>query len=315
MAGEVKRALPMLEKEPWRYQQLVEAAELLKPWTQQLDRLFKIGEDKLMKINEDNSRVRDAQSSLSSQIKKIEERRAAGEPIYELLSPLENLLEKAKSSGVREEVIRQGQQHLRNAKRDGCQRSVAEHKLRLALNARDRLEIERSMRQVRALGLLGVPDQSAAKGVSSAPNSARQEQTNSTRLMDMASSMLRNLGEASVRRQAAATSLQQHISSIGPGSAQQVTPTTTGDASASEGTTVWLKQAQDALQEAKQSGVSGTLIEQAKLVIRSKRRARQNQEDACKELQQVLSKKDVPPQVLKSKMCRVQRSQKMEPLF
>ncbi|CAJ1361593.1 unnamed protein product [Effrenium voratum] len=68
-----------------------------------------------------------------------------------------------------------------------------------------------------------------------------------------------------------------------------------------------LRGARSAIQEAKQSGVASTLIEQAKLKLRRRRRDRQDQQEACSSLQKALSKKDVPKQVLLAKMTRVQR--------
>lgn len=301
LAGELQRLIPSLSKEPWRYQQLVEAANMLKPWTPKLERLIQQGQQILKKSHDEQSRSKEAQTNLRSQIKKIEENRSIGQPIQELLGPLQALLEEAKRCGVPEAILREGQLQLRNVKREGNQRAVAEHRLRLALSARDHMEIERSMRQVRALGQVGLSDQNSSQGPGGGANIVRSEHPNSARLMDAAGSMLRHLGEAAARRQTAAAALQQHLSgSGGDGMGTQA------DAVISQG---WLKEAQTALVEAEKCGVAPTVIEQAKIKIRTKRREHQEQQDALKALQKVLSKKDAPQAVLQARMRRVQRLQ------
>ena len=46
LAGEVQRALPGLEKQPWRYEELLKAAERLRPWTKRLERLVAQGKER-----------------------------------------------------------------------------------------------------------------------------------------------------------------------------------------------------------------------------------------------------------------------------
>lgn len=130
--------------------------------------------------------------------------------------------------------------------------------------------------------------------------------------MEQASSVLRNLTEAEARRQAAAATLQERINAEEGLPALPNTPRSNGAGQSEdvdEGSKNWLRSARSAIQEAKQCGVASTLIEQAKLKLRLKRRERQDQAEACKSLQKVLSKKEVPKQVLLANMTRVQRLQ------
>jgi len=305
LAGEFQRTMAVLSTEPWRYQQLVEAAQPLKPWTPKLESLIQKGQEILKKDQDEQHKMREAQNNLSSQLKKIEECRSTGKPIHELMADMQSLLANAKSAGVSEELRREGEQQVKIYRREGCQKSVAEHRLRLALNSRDHAEIERAMRQVRALGQVGPSDQSSDRNTANTP---RGDQQSSARLMDAASSMLRHLTETAARRQAAAASLQHRVSD---GESDMATTwhgpsATPRDAEASN---AWLKEAHEAVQEAKQSGVVPTLVEQAKYKIRAKRRERQDQQEAIQSLQKALSKKDVPEQVLLAKMRRVQRFQ------
>mmetsp|Transcript_93544 Transcript_93544/g.166413 ORF Transcript_93544/g.166413 Transcript_93544/m.166413 type:complete len:887 (+) Transcript_93544:81-2741(+) len=311
LAGEFQRTMPVLGKEPWRYQQLVEAAQELKPWTPKLESLIQRGQEILKKDQDEQHKLREAHGNLASQLKKIEECRATGKSVHELMAGMEKILAQAKSAGVSEELRREGEQQVKNYRREGCQRSVAEHRLRLALNNRDHVEIERSMRQVRALGQVGLSDQSLDRNAAS--TARRDQQPNSARLMDAAGNMLRHLTETAARRQAAAASLQQRVSD---GEADAMASTWGGPAATPrddvgklEASNAWLKEAKEAVLEAKQSGVVPTLVEQAKFKIRAKRRERQDQQEAMMSLKKVLSKKDVPEQVLLAKMRRVQRLQ------
>eukprot|EP00913_Durusdinium_trenchii_P006804 g6396.t1 len=240
LAGEVQRSLPLLQKQPWRYQQLLEKARALKPWTSKLERLITDGKEILDK--------------------RPGECRASGKSAAELLGPLRDLLDAAETAGLQHESIKKGKEFLQHARREACQRSVAEHRLQLALNARDQGEIERSMRQVRALGQVGLTDHRPHR-----PH--LRGEGDSAGLMEQASSVL-----------------------------QSLTETTWRDASA-------------AISEAKHCGVTRTLIEQAKLKLRLKHRKRQEQEEACKSLQKILAKKEVPKQVLLAKITKVQRLQ------
>ncbi|CAJ1434113.1 unnamed protein product [Effrenium voratum] len=298
LAGEVQRALPVLQTQPWRYQQLLEAAAALKPWTSKLERLIAEGKEILDKREKDIARRREVRGQLLLQLKKIEEARAAGKSTHDLLVPLKDLLDKAESAGLQEESIQKGKLLLQNAKREACQRNVAEHRLQLALDARDHAEIERSMRQVRALGQVGLTEQSP-RGTRHGRGLLVGDRESSAALMEQATSALRNLNEAAARRQAAAAALEalntsKGLTGIVPKEAEE------------EGCKS-LRGARSAIQEAKQSGVASTLIEQAKLKLRRRRRDRQDQQEACSSLQKALSKKDVPKQVLLAKMTRVQR--------
>mmetsp|Transcript_43294 Transcript_43294/g.88515 ORF Transcript_43294/g.88515 Transcript_43294/m.88515 type:complete len:889 (+) Transcript_43294:61-2727(+) len=306
LAGEVQRALPVLQKHPWRYQQLLEAAGALKPWTSKLERLIAQGKEILDKREKDNARRREVRSQLIAQLKRIEECRASGKSTHDLLVPLKEILSKAESAGLQHDSIQKGKLLLQNARREACQRSVAEHRLQLALNARDHAEIERSMRQVRALGQVGLTDRPSGS------RSVARGDRESSGLMEQASSVLRNLTEAEARRQAAAATLQERINAEEGLPALPNTPRSNGAGQSEdvdEGSKNWLRSARSAIQEAKQCGVASTLIEQAKLKLRLKRRERQDQAEACKSLQKVLSKKEVPKQVLLANMTRVQRLQ------
>ncbi|CAJ1366453.1 unnamed protein product, partial [Effrenium voratum] len=201
LAGEVQRALPVLQTQPWRYQQLLEAAAALKPWTSKLERLIAEGKEILDKREKDIARRREVRGQLLLQLKKIEEARAAGKSTHDLLVPLKDLLDKAESAGLQEESIQKGKLLLQNAKREACQRNVAEHRLQLALDARDHAEIERSMRQVRALGQVGLTEQSP-RGTRHGRGLLVGDRESSAALMEQATSALRNLNEAAARRQA-----------------------------------------------------------------------------------------------------------------
>lgn len=304
LAGEVQRALPVLQKHPWRYQQLLEAAGALKPWTSKLERLIAQGKEILDKREKDNARRREVRSQLIALLKRIEECRASGKSTHDLLVPLKEILRKAESAGLQHDSIEKGKLLLQNARREACQRSVAEHRLQLALNARDHAEIERSMRQVRALGQVGLTDRPSGS------RSVARGDRESFGLMEQASSVLRNLAEAEARRQAAAATLQERINAEECLPVLPNTPRSNGAGQSEdvdEGSKNWLRSARSAIQEAKQCGVASTLIEQAKLKLRLKRRERQDQAEACKSLQKVLSKKEVPKQVLLANMTRVQR--------
>ncbi|CAE8618304.1 unnamed protein product [Polarella glacialis] len=313
IAGNIRRILPVLRKEPWRFQHYAEAAKSMSPWSQELEQCVGQGQELLVKIQEEQKKLKEAQHVLQSTIKRIEEARSKGELTGELLAALPAALEKGKGAGVSEELLREGQQHMKDFKREGCQRSVAEHRLKLALNARDHAEIERSMRQVRALGIFDI--KSLGGGGAQSARGDRAEPSKSARLMEVASSTLRHLSDAAARRQVAAASLQQCISEGGSDSialppVERSMMGGSADAAATQkGIHGWLKEAQDALQEAKHCGVAPTLIEQAKHKIRLKRRECQEQLEANKALQKVLSKKDAPQQVVLAKMRRVQRLQ------
>lgn len=123
---------------------------------------------------------------------------------------------------------------------EACQRSVAEHRLELALSARDAQEIERSMRQVRALGHVGLGERRVG------PRGSRP----AGGLVEEALSVLNGLNEAAARRQAAAAALLREA----PGTA--------------------------AIQEAKQSRVAPSLVEQARVRLRLKRRQRRGAQEA-----------------------------------
>lgn len=299
LAGEVQRSLPLLQKQPWRYQQLLEKARALKPWTSKLERLITDGKEILDKREKSNARRREVRAELVEQLKRVEECRASGKSTAELLGPLRDLLDAAETAGLQHESIKKGKEFLQHARREACQRSVAEHRLQLALNARDQGEIERSMRQVRALGQVGLTDHRPHR-----PH--LRGEGDSAGLMEQASSVLQSLTEVAARRHAAAERLQERLLAVADSTDQAlpVLPSSSPDASK----TTW-RDASAAISEAKHCGVTRTLIEQAKLKLRLKHRKRQEQEEACKSLQKILAKKEVPKQVLLAKITKVQRLQ------
>lgn len=188
-------------------------------------------------------------------------------------------------------------------KREGCQRTVAEHRLRLALNAKDSGEIERSIREVRAL-----------EGLNAGSHSARGEQPHqpqSARLMDSANSMLRHLGDMATRRQTAEAALLQRITDSEDDSLSYVAAVDAQadsvHAVAQQGTEEWVKEVMEIVHEAKQSGVAPSLIDHAKLKIRQKRRERREEDEATTALKKTLAKKDVTTQELLSRIRKVQR--------
>merc|ERR1712048_1440340 len=99
----------------------------------------------------------------------------------------------ARTLGIREDLLRDAEKQLHSIKREDCQRTVVEHRLRLALNAKNLDEIERSVRQVRALGHIGLIEDSGAAGFAGGSDRTEPTPPHSARLMDAASSMMRHL--------------------------------------------------------------------------------------------------------------------------
>lgn len=310
-AGNIRRALPMLQKEPWRFQQVMETVQALQPWTAELEKLVRDGEHRLEKIAVDQSYRREAQRELQLLLRQIKDARSSGHLCADQMTELSKKLEVAQAASVREEILREAEKQLRSLRREGCQRSVAEHRLRLALKAKDLGEIERSVRQVRALGHAGLIE--AGGGVA---RGERPEQPHSARLMDAASSMLRQLNDAAARRQAAVTALQERVADSGDagplradGPREARPPPPGPSAPARQGSGDWIRDVVEVLHEARQCGVAPTLIEHAKMKIREKRRERKEESQAREALQRSLSKKDAPTQEVLRNLRKVQRLQ------
>jgi len=183
---------------------------------------------------------------------------------------------------------------------------VAEHRLQLALNAKDLGEIERSLQQVRVFEQLGTTEGVAHANSGSMARGDRSKQPPSARLMEAAGSVMRQLNEAATRRQAATTALQVNIAD---GTEPMALPTNSASRDGSQGSRDWMREAMDVLHEAKHSSVAPTLIEHAKLKIREKRRERRDENEALEALQTSLSKKDATTQEVLRNMRRVQRLQ------
>lgn len=301
VAGNIRRRLPTLQKEPWRFQQIVESAQALKPWTAELDKLISMATAQLDKCIKSQSQQNDLEGELQALLQRISVGRANGQTCADDTVQLAQVMARAKGTKVRSEVLQEGEMQLRALKREGCQRNVAEHRLRLALNAKDFGEIERSIREVRAF-----------EGLNAGSHSSRGDQPNkpqSARLMDTANSMLRHLGDVTTRRQAAEHALMQRISDSEETSLEMhaAVDEQADSIVAQQGTEEWVKEMVELVHEAKQSGVAASLIEHAKLKIRQKRRERREEEEAAIALKKTLAKKDVTTQELLRSIRKVQR--------
>lgn len=241
------------------------------------------------------------QAELQVVLKRIAAARANGQTCADDTEQLSHILPRAREAKVPQEIYYEADSQLRALKREGCHRTVAEHRLRLALNAKDFDEIERSLREVRALGGMIIESSSSA---------ARGDgyQLQSARLIETANAMLRHLGEFSTRRQAAEAALLQRIADSSDDPLPYVSEGGTG-ALAQQGTDEWVKEVMEAVHEAKQSGVAPSLIEHAKLQVRRKKRERLEEVQAVAALKKTLQKKDVSTQELLRNMRKVERFQ------
>jgi len=301
VAGNIRRKLQTLEQEPWKFQQIVASAQSLQPWTTELDKLVRTATAQLDKCIKGQAQQREVEAELQALLARISEGRASGQTCADDTVQLAQVMVKAKEAKVRKEIFEEGEQQLKGLRREGCQRTVAEHRLRLALNAKDFGEIERSIREVRAL-----------EGLTAGNHSARGDQVHqpqSARLMDSANSMLRHLGDMSTRRQAAEHALMLRIND-NEDNALHMHAAVDGQANsddAHQGTEQWVRELMEIVHEAKQCGVAPSLIEHAKLKIRQKRREIREEEEAALALKKTLGKKDVSPQELLRSIRKVQR--------
>lgn len=296
-AGDLRRTLLVLETEPWRLQQMVQTVKKIEPKTDELLKVLQYCEESLARVIQDRGAKREVLMELRDRLKRIQEGRAAGEPVTESLATLPMLLKRAKGAGAPEELLKEGARQLQLTRREACQRAVAEHRLRLALGANDLEELERAVRQVRALGV----------NYSGTGRGDRDELPLSARLMEAANSMLRQLHDASVKRQAAAAILHERI--LEPASHRSEHSAHAGLES-HQATDTRTTLVAGILKEARHTGVAQTLIEQARLKIRQRRRQRQEEKIACDQLERALSKKETPDHEVIRYLQKARRLQK-----
>lgn len=257
-------------------------------------------------MQKSQARQKEVQMELQELLKRIVSDRLNGQSYDEDAVQLRKVLARARDSNVPAEMISEAEAQLKTLKREGCQRTVAEHRLRLALNSKDYTEIEKALREVRALGQAVVADSSTA-----AKNDHHQPQ--SARLIEAANSTLRHLGDVASRRQAAETALLARIADTDGAPLPQLPGNNTGgdvqanSAVSQQGTDTWVKEFMDIVHEAKQSGVAHSLIEHAKLKIRQKRHERKEELKAVSALKKTLLKKDASTQELLRNMRKVER--------
>jgi hypothetical protein len=303
-AGNIRRSMPQFEKEPWRLQQIVEDAQVLKPWTSELDKVVRSTKEAIEKNAKAQATKKDLETELLAVLKRIAAGRSSGQTCADDTLQLAQVLHRAKEANAHEDLLNEGEQQLKAMKREGCQRTVAEHRLRLAMTAKDFGEIERSLREVRALG------GALLNGTSSSARGERTHHVQSARLMDSATAMLRHLGDMATRKQAAEAALVQKIegnSDSLPSFSQEAQAGTTV---AQQGTDAWVKEVMEVVHEAKQVGVAPSLIDHAKQKIRQKRRIRLEEMKATAALKRTLQKKNASTQELLRNMRKVERFQK-----
>ena len=167
-AGNFRRALPTLAREPWRMVELMEAAQRLRPWTPELEKLIQQAQQQLGEASRAEGRRAEAERELRALLRKIREtdQRAPGAvgavvdgaagSIAESAAALSDAIGRLRQAGASAESLREAEKLLQTMKRDGCLRVGAEHRLRLAMKNRDLGEIERSVHQVGLLvGMFG----------------------------------------------------------------------------------------------------------------------------------------------------------------
>jgi len=318
MAGNIRRI--DLKEEPWRLQQLLDEAAVLQPWTPELQKIVQTSTQQIEKYRAERAKQSSMQAELQLAFDKVMSSHTSGQLGSSEQKKLTDAIERAKVAGVKADVLRDAEKQLAELKRECSQRQVAEHRLRLAVNAKDLGEIGRAMREVKALdkhGLLEVPPPSAVASRSGA------EQSQSARLMDVANSTMRHLSDAASRKNAAELALLQHLSSEvsgapvplewidagGVGGSTHGKSSKRGSAAATGGKGGWADDVRAALREARQSGVAPSLIEHVRMKAIQRRRTQDEQEQACKALQRSLAKRDVAPHELVQNIRRVQRFQ------
>lgn len=324
MAGNLRRV--DVKEEPWRLKQLMdEARGCLLPWTPELEKAVRLIAEQDEKHRAATSKQKSAWAELQAVLQRIMSKRATACIDSSELRKLSGAIERARVSGVEDDSLREAEGHLADFKRVSSQRQVAEHRLHLALNAKDLGEIERASREVEALGCERSTDASSPK---SAVNRARTDQPRSTRLTEAANAMIRHLGDVASRKQAAEAALLQQTSSdlCGAAGALPSTAWTDGGGTGFGGTSVstratskscaaaagsvkggCAKGIREALHDARQNGVAPSLIEHARVKARQRQREQEEHERACKELQKTLANQGATTQELLRIMRRVQR--------
>lgn len=323
MIGNIRRAVHLLPKDPWRFQLLLDSAKEIPDWTPELTRVVQESREQVDKALQEEVRQHEVQHRLKLCLARLRKGRGPGQAVgSEDLAALIETIAEARELHLPQEMVAEAEGQLRDLRRDGYRRVVAEHKLRLAMNAKDFPGIERSVREIRALGQSGLLDGTTPI------NSARSTRSSSAgpqsaRLMDAASSMMRQLGDAVAQRQAATAALMERLSDIdavppsfaGTGPDDQTHATEALEhvvpehsaAKCPEDLGLWIQEFAALLQEAKQCGVAPSLLEHARLKLREKRREHQDQLQAYDALQRALAKKGAPQQELLRHLRKVQR--------
>lgn len=292
MALEIRKAMPKLDKEPWRLIPFVERAAELRPWTAELESCIKAAGGKIDRNRAAQQKRKTAEDDLRRLVEKMSPSCGArlSVPEPEDRSSLVKAIEEAKSLGVAGELVGQAQEMLQSMRREGSRLAVAEHRLRLAMTSKDLRELERAACEVRSL----TAEESGSggdKGGGGASARRGKAPPQSTRLIDAANSMMKQLGDARTRREAAERVLQRHVVDENPG-------TRTAES---------VQELIDAVHEGKQSGVAPALLEQARTVLRRRRRHEQDRTQACRMLERSLAKNGAPTSELLHNLRRAQR--------
>jgi hypothetical protein len=309
MAGNIQRLLPSLQEEPWRFLELMEATKRLKPWTAQLEKQVKASMDQMEKNRDLEERQKEVEEELkvvlmvhSRDLDKLQDVRSDKEPKLrgadQDTSRLEKAIESAQKLRVKSQILDEAVACLKTVNKERSKLNVAEHRLRLAVNGKDLPEIERSTREIRALGRnVSQPEgsQSARRPKGGPPNSAR--------LMEMATTVAKQLDDAATRKQAAESELWRWIADEQPPSIHD----SDGKSVPVDQSKAWVSEVLDIVHEGKQTGVSATLIEHAKLKIHQRLRAEKERREACQVLAKHVNGKEVSTQDLLRGIHKVRR--------
>lgn len=341
LAGNLRRAIPLIASEPWRMQQLIESARALHPQTSELERLVAQSRHQLERTvvsQKEQRMVQQELHNLLNTLGALRTRRETTDSDVDAAAASQRLAElmpRAQSLGVKEELLHEGRALMKAFRREGCQHAVAEHRLRIALNQKDLGEIERAVREVRALGTTAhaLSENSGGSASTRTGDRANRSGAHSARLVDAADAMIRHLGDVAQRKQAATTALLVHITdddaqgamplgvegeaakpnshetslgprSIGGGAAHG---SEAPGAGAQPGSAAWLRDVTEVVKEAQQSGVASSLIGHARMRIREQRREHSTRESALKNLERSLAKKTPHRHELIRNVQRVQR--------
>lgn len=275
LAGNVRRALT--SDKPWVLMEAIERARGLQH--PELDRMVKAAAGRVEELQMTRLEEKRTKAELHAALKQVKERVASGGACQEECSRLQHLVPKAAQLNVGEDMQREAKHLICTIRRDASQLTAAEHRLRLAVNFKNIADIERSVREVRAL----------CQGRTIQPDSK-----NSTRLLEVATAVLRQLTDSENRRLAAIDACSV--------ARRPVTEFSCGPET-------W-KWHRDILHEAKQSGVQASTLEHTRMDIRRVRREQQEQTKAWQELRRTLAKKNVIPEEIDRSLLKVQRLKK-----